>query len=58
MKRISILSLIVAVLMFVGCNTKKEVADRVLKNGTIYTVDEKNPNAEAIARKICFTWVY
>ncbi len=28
-----------------------EIADSVLKNGTIYTVDEQNPNAQAIAIK-------
>ncbi len=29
----------------------ENVADRVLKNGTVYTVDDKNPNAQAVAIK-------
>ncbi len=51
MKRTSIFSLLVAMIMLVGCNTKKEPVDLVLKNGNIYTENEKNPKAEAVAVK-------
>jgi predicted amidohydrolase YtcJ len=42
-----------AILFFVwGCNTKPvENADTIIENGTIYTVDEERPLAEAIAIK-------
>ncbi len=51
MNRISILSMLIVTILFMSCNTKTEPADLVLKGGTIYTVDNKNPNAEAIAVK-------
>ncbi len=58
MKKITILSLLMAMMFVVSCSTSNEnkrstgkFADRVLKNGTIYTVDEKNPNAQAVAIK-------
>jgi len=35
--------------LITACESEKTVADMVLINGTIATVDEKNPNAEAIA---------
>ncbi len=61
MKRLStlaLLPLVTAMILTIGCSNSpnsKEVAtidnpaDRVLTNGTIYTVDEKNPNAQAVA---------
>ena len=38
-------------LLFSACSEKKEFADLILKNGTVHTVDEKLPTAEAIAVK-------
>jgi hypothetical protein len=32
-----------------GCQSKKQIADIVLTNGIIHTVDEKNPSAQALA---------
>ncbi len=51
MKITSIFTLLIAVMLMVGCNTKKEPVDLVLKNGNIYTENEKQPKAEAIAVK-------
>ncbi len=58
MKKTTVLSLLMAMMFVVSCSTsdkdKKSTgkyADRVLKNGTIYTVDDKNPNAQAVAIK-------
>lgn len=44
---ISILIFITLIFSYMGCGKQK--ADLVLKNGTIYTVDENNSKAEAIA---------
>jgi len=41
-------ALFLASILFSACQ-KKEVADTIFINGNIYTVDEKNPQAEAIA---------
>ncbi len=64
MKRLSalaLLPLVTAMTLTVGCSSNvanmkidpskvlDNPADRVLINGTIYTVDEKNPNAQAVA---------
>ena len=44
--------LVVALLMLSSCQEQpKEVADTILTNGEIYTVDEANPQAEAVAIK-------
>ncbi len=51
MKKTSIFSLLVAMIMLVSCGTTKQPVDLVLKNGNIYTENEKNPKAEAIAVK-------
>ncbi|MBS9774228.1 MAG: amidohydrolase, partial [Tenacibaculum sp.] len=51
MKRFSIFSLIIATLLLIGCSTKKEPVDLVLKNGNIYTENDKSPKAEAVAVK-------
>ncbi len=51
MRKKTILSLLAILLFAIACKNTKEPADRILKNGNIYTVDEKNPNAEAIAIK-------
>ncbi len=58
MKKTTILSLLMAMVFAINCSTSNKnktsngkYADRVLINGTIYTVDEKNPNAQAIAIK-------
>lgn len=41
-----------AAIAFVSCNTNgNEKADTILVNGTVYTVDENRPTAEAIAIK-------
>lgn len=41
-------TLLLVSILFSACQ-KKEVADTIFINGNIYTVDEKNPEAEAIA---------
>lgn len=41
-------TLLLVSILFSACQ-KKEIADTVFINGNIYTVDEKNPQAEAIA---------
>nr|HPH22009.1 amidohydrolase family protein [Haliscomenobacter sp.] len=43
-------ALLLFTLFFSACQ-QKEVADTIYLNGNIYTVDEKNPTAEAIAIK-------
>ena len=43
-------ALLLLTLLFSACG-QKEVADTIYLNGNIYTVDEKNPTAEAIAVK-------
>ncbi len=45
------MSLMLVTLLLIGCNVKKQPVDLVLKNGTIYTENEKNPKAEAVAVK-------
>lgn len=44
----TLFSLVLLSSFFLACQ-KKEVADTIFTNGNIYTVDEKNPTAEAIA---------
>src|SRR5436853_6968169 len=53
MKSIVWLCLLVALCVAQGCATvsPSESADIVFKNGNIYTVDEKQPHAEAVAIK-------
>ncbi len=51
MKKISIFSLMLAILLLIGCNATKQPVDLVLKNGTIYTENDKSPKAEAVAVK-------
>jgi len=48
MKRILLL---IVIGLAIGCSPKKEVADTVLVGGIIYTVNEKQPTAEAVAIK-------
>lgn len=48
-KTLSLLSLVVV--LFSACNSHKETADIVFKNGTIYTVDDQQSIAEAVAVK-------
>ncbi|MFQ5606095.1 MAG: amidohydrolase [bacterium] len=47
MANLFIISLIVIILSSMSCTQQK--ADLVLKNGVIYTVDEQDPKAEAVA---------
>ena len=47
----SALALIVALLFLVPAGAKPEAADVVFKNGNIYTVNERQPRAEAVAVK-------
>lgn len=35
--------------LLAACGSKKQPADMIISGGTIYTVDDKNPNAEAVA---------
>jgi predicted amidohydrolase YtcJ len=42
---------LLALLIVLGCQSKKTPADLIIKGGTIYTVDKKNPVAEAVAIK-------
>lgn len=51
MKRFSIFSLMLAMALLIGCGTKKQPVDLVLKNGNIYTENDKKPKAEAVAVK-------
>ena len=53
MKSIVLLCLLAVLCLAQGCTTASpsESADIVFKNGNIYTVDEKQPHAEAIAIK-------
>ncbi len=52
MKRTFVFTLPIALMLMVSCvTTKKEPADLVLKNANIYTENEKQPKAEAIAVK-------
>ncbi len=37
--------------LFISCKNDKQVADTILLNGNIYTVDEAHPSAEALAIK-------
>jgi hypothetical protein len=39
----------VFLLILFACTMKKEYADLVIKNGTIYTVNDESPNVEAVA---------
>lgn len=43
--------LFISLLTVFSCQNQKEVADTILLNGNIYTVDENNPTAQAIAIK-------
>src|SRR5438128_6745063 len=45
------ISLVVTLLFLVAANTKAEPADVVFINGDIYSVNERQPHAEAIAVK-------
>ena len=38
-------------MLFFSCTEEKELADTIFINGNIYTVDEDNPNVEALAIK-------
>ncbi|HKP87481.1 MAG TPA: amidohydrolase [Blastocatellia bacterium] len=49
--RITTLALIIAALSITPAYTKTETADVVFKNGNVYTVNERQPRAEAIAVK-------
>jgi predicted amidohydrolase YtcJ len=49
--KIFVLIIAVALLSFVSISPKTEPADLVFKNGNIYTVNERQPNAQAIAVK-------
>ena len=54
MKKLSILPLLVIVLLFISCDDKKtasNVADQVFTNGKVYTVNDTQPWAEAVAIK-------
>ena len=46
-----IISLSVAMTLLTGSCTKKEVADLVILNGKVLTINKENPSAEAIAMK-------
>jgi predicted amidohydrolase YtcJ len=49
--RITALVLIIVTFCILPASTKTETADAVFKNGNIYTVNERQPRAEAIAVK-------
>src|ERR1044071_1518027 len=49
--RITALVLIIATFCALPASTKTETADAVFKNGNIYTVNDRQPRAEAIAVK-------
>ena len=49
--RITALVLIIATFCVLPASTKTETADAVFKNGNIYTVNDRQPRAEAIAVK-------
>ncbi len=49
--RITALVLIIATFSILPASTKTETADAVFKNGNIYTVNDRQPRAEAIAVK-------
>ena len=49
---LQVVTMAVTAIFFVSCNSKtNEVADTVILNGTIYTVDENLPSAAAVAIK-------
>jgi predicted amidohydrolase YtcJ len=47
--RLSLAYSIAVIMMMISCNSNKQMADLVLTNGTVYTVDEAFSTAEAIA---------
>src|SRR5918996_5840607 len=51
MRKIFALSLALAFLAGTQQSSRPEVADLILHNGVIWTVDEKNPTAQAVAIK-------
>ena len=46
-----LLVLVISVFLFLPATTKIHPADLVLKNGNIYTVNERQPHAQAVAVK-------
>ena len=46
---LKILSLLFFIHLLAGCQSSSPTADLVIKNATIYTVDEDNPSAQAVA---------
>ena len=46
-----LLSLLLTLLIFTGAGSQTQVADLILHNGVIWTVDEKNPSVQAVAIK-------
>jgi len=43
--------LIISIILLQACKPKIEIADSIIWNGKIYTIDDSNPQAEAIAIK-------
>ncbi len=50
-RRFLLTTLVLPVLLLIGCSESKEPADLVLKGGKIVTVDETNPEVQALAVK-------
>lgn len=42
---------LILILYITGCSPSRPAADRILKNGTFFTADEKNPLAQAVVIK-------
>ena len=42
---------LVALIITIGCQSKKTPADLIIKGGTIYTMDDRNSVVEAVAVK-------
>jgi predicted amidohydrolase YtcJ len=51
MKRVKTLVIIISLLLCVACERTHEAADLVISGGTIYTVDDRQRNVEAVAVK-------